>query len=61
APRRECWRVAPLMLRGLEFLLSSARRAGEDGASRLSVRNAVAGRFGQWRVAHIHMARRAPS
>ncbi|MCI78699.1 hypothetical protein A2U01_0099970, partial [Trifolium medium] len=32
-----------------------------DGASRQSVRNAVAGRFGQWRVAHLHLARRAPS
>ncbi|MCI96659.1 hypothetical protein A2U01_0117959, partial [Trifolium medium] len=45
----------------LEFLLPVARRPGVDGASRQSVRNAIGGRFGQWRVAQLHVARRAPS
>ncbi|MCI41112.1 hypothetical protein A2U01_0062345, partial [Trifolium medium] len=34
---------------------------GEDGASRQSVRIHASGRFVQWRVAQIHLARRAPS
>ncbi|MCI59384.1 hypothetical protein A2U01_0080639, partial [Trifolium medium] len=55
------WRVAPEQSMRLEKFRPIARRAGEDGASRQSVRIVASGRFVQWRVAQLHPARRAPS
>ncbi|MCI90448.1 hypothetical protein A2U01_0111740, partial [Trifolium medium] len=55
------WRVAPASAEEIGELLSSARRVGEDGASRQSVRILPSGTFVQWRVAQLHLARRVPS
>ncbi|MCI80552.1 hypothetical protein A2U01_0101823, partial [Trifolium medium] len=43
------------------MMLRKCGRASVNCASRQSVRDGGSGRFGQWRVAQLHLARRAPS
>ncbi|MCI53205.1 hypothetical protein A2U01_0074451, partial [Trifolium medium] len=67
ALRRQGWRVTPASGKQSQELLSSARRAGEDGVSRQLVglrhqEGSVSGasRSFIWRVADLHCSSRAP-